>query len=102
MIQIVKPKTGPKRLTERGSIQTTEDCANYDASPGAYRSCKKKFKSNRGIFASKAVKKILSDAQHNKCCFCEKRFRAAINLAVEHFRPKQIPRHPNRVLAGRA
>ena len=89
MIPIIKPNKGPKRLTKRGLIQTTEDCANYDASPGAYRSCKKTFRSKRGIFASKAVKKMLSDAQHNKCCFCEKRFRAAINLAVEHFRPKQ-------------
>lgn len=88
MIRIVKPAAGPKGLTDKGTLQKRQDCADYDASPNAYRTGKKKFQSKRSIYASKEVKRILSAAQHNKCCYCEKRFRAPINLAVEHFRPK--------------
>jgi len=88
MIRIIKPVDGPTSLTEKGALQKGKDCAEYDKWPKHYRSGKKTLKSKRSIYASKAMKRILSEAHHNKCCYCEKKLRAAINLAVEHFRPK--------------
>lgn len=89
MIRITKPVSGPKTLIVKGAFQKGKDCAEYDACPQDYRSGKKKLtKSKRSIYASKQVKNGLSEAHHNKCCYCEKIFLAAINLAVEHFRPK--------------
>ncbi len=88
MIRINRPTAGPTKFSTKGSAQTKKDCSDYDGSPNAYRTGKKKFASNRSIYASKEVKKSLSESQHNKCCYCETKFRAAINLAVEHFRPK--------------
>lgn len=88
MIRIVRPTKAPKGLMKKGAAQRRKDCRAYNASPSAYRSGRKKFDNKRSIYASREVKEILSTAQHNKCCYCEKRFRAAINLAVEHFRPK--------------
>jgi uncharacterized protein (TIGR02646 family) len=88
MIRIARVADGPKGLKEKGAVQMKKDCVDYDAAPKAFRTGTKKFSSKRSIYASKAVKKILSEVQYNKCCYCEKKFRAAINLAVEHFRPK--------------
>lgn len=88
MIRIIKPVHGPKSLIEKGALQKRKDCDNYDACQNDYRAGKKKFESKRSIYASKEVKRILSKAHHNKCCYCEKKFFAPIFLAVEHFRPK--------------
>src|SRR5438034_670220 len=88
MIQIIKPVHGPKSLTKRGDLQKRRECDDYDACPNDYRSGKKRFESKRSIYASKEVKRILSTAHYNKCCYCEKKFLAPIFLAVEHFRPK--------------
>lgn len=97
MIRIIRPTTAPKGFREKGSAQKRKDCRDYGVSGKAYRSGKKKFDDKRTIYASKEVKEILSKAQHNKCCYCEKRFRAAINLAVEHFRPKSAVRQSRKL-----
>jgi len=88
VIQIFRSADGPALLTKRGVAQTVEDCRAYDRSPKAYRSGRNGFSSKRGIYASRQVKQTLLKSQYNKCCYCEKKFRSPIFLAVEHFRPK--------------
>lgn len=86
MIQIKKPKTGPKNLTTKGTAQTAKDCAAYDACPDDYKSGKKFEK--RSYYNAKPVKTALMKAHNNKCCYCEAKSSSPGDFAVEHYRPK--------------
>lgn len=86
MIQVKKPKTGPKNLTLNGTAQTAKDCAAYDACPNDYKSGKK-FEI-RSYYNAKPVKAALMKAHNNKCCYCETKSRSSGDFAVEHYRPK--------------
>jgi uncharacterized protein (TIGR02646 family) len=81
MIRIIKNSKCPKILTTKGADQTKKDCDDYDAK-------RKLSKSKRSIYASTAVKQTLVRAHYSKCCYCEQKFTASRDLAVEHFRPK--------------
>lgn len=87
MIRIVKPVNPPKILT-KGVEQTRKNCATYDNSPTDYHSGKKTFSTDSKIFGAKSVKNALLRMQHNKCCYCESKFRHTSYGAVEHYRPK--------------
>jgi uncharacterized protein (TIGR02646 family) len=88
MIRISRPNVSPKRLTAKGVVKTVADCAAYDADPAAYRSGKKPISVDRDIYGAKAVKSALMKAQHDKCCFCERKITPSDHGDVEHFRPK--------------
>ena len=88
MIQIVKLIPAPKILTTKGTEQTQQDCAAYDANPTDYRSGEKTFKIDTKIYSAESVKKALRGAQYNKCCYCESKFLSTSYGAVEHYRPK--------------
>ncbi len=83
MIRIVKPREAPGNLVENGTEQTRRDCEDYDRCPSEYRSDAK-----RTIYAAAPVKQALLEAHYYKCCYCETKYLARANLAVEHFRPK--------------
>jgi uncharacterized protein (TIGR02646 family) len=87
MIRIVKPVTAPKMLA-KGVEQTRKDCATYDNSPTDYQSRRKTLSIDSKIFGAKSVKNALLRIQHNKCCYCESKFRHTSYGAVEHYRPK--------------
>ena len=86
MIAIARPKKGPARLKKKGEAQTLADCKEYDLCPADYQAGRKRLKKHR-YYSAKAVKLLLLQAHHPKCCFCEKGFLPA-NLHIEHFRPK--------------
>ena len=92
MIQIAKPLKSPRHLATKGIKQTQDDRDSYDLRPDAYISGSEKFEFNENIYSSKAVKKALSAAQHQKCCYCEcwlnPPHRSRPYGTVEHFRPK--------------
>src|SRR6266511_3690577 len=88
MIRIEKPAKPPRILTTKGAAQTQNDCAAYDASPADYHSGKKTLSIDSKIYGAKSVKNALLRAQHNKCCYCESKFRHTSYGAVEHYRPK--------------
>lgn len=87
MILITKPSEAPTCLSSKGAKQTKLDCESFDLCPGEYLSGRTRFTKKNGIYNAKQVKEALLRAQHNKCCYCESKY-SAINLAVEHFRPK--------------
>ena len=87
MIKIKKPQQIPDRLTNLGSAANQQNCLNYDARSKSYIGGEKKFEIDPKIYGHASVKKALKDAQHNKCCFCEKGQIDEFG-AVEHFRPK--------------
>lgn len=79
MIQIEKPADAPDVLTTRGVEHCGELCAafNEGKKPAGFRA---------SIYAHVTVKAALKEAQHGKCCFCERRI--GDDGDVEHFRPK--------------
>ena len=85
MIKIQRPSSVPEHLQRNGRRQTKLDCAAFDANPSPYTSGEK-FR-DRGYYRSTDVKVALYQAQHSKCCYCEKLLESA-DLQVEHFRPK--------------
>jgi uncharacterized protein (TIGR02646 family) len=86
MIQIKKPKTGPKNLIAKGVAQTAKDCSAYDACPSDYKSGKKFEK--RSYYNARPVKTALMKAHNNKCCYCETKSSSPGDFDVEHYRPK--------------
>ena len=86
MIKVKKPRKIPKSLKSTGAAQTRKDCAAYDACSSDYK--KRGMKCRNSIYGSKQVKNMLLKAHHYKCCYCERKFCAPRELAVEHFRPK--------------
>jgi uncharacterized protein (TIGR02646 family) len=87
VIRIHKPKTPPEKLAIDGKQKRRSDCSSYSRNPSAYETGTKKFEFDRNIYGHKTVKQALIQAQHKKCCFCERLI--GTDGDVEHFRPKQ-------------
>jgi uncharacterized protein (TIGR02646 family) len=87
VIRIQKPKTAPDRLITAGKTKRRSHCSAYSRDPSAYQSGAKTFAFDPSIYAHPSVKQALIDAQHRKCCFCERLMGS--DGDVEHFRPKQ-------------
>ena len=67
------------------------DCASYDKAPQEYRSGRRRF-DDKGYYKRTAVKDILLQMHHWKCCYCEWKTGTSAYLHVEHFRPKAAVR----------
>jgi uncharacterized protein (TIGR02646 family) len=87
MIRVVKPPA-PASLLKRAAAATRALCEAYELAPDEYKSGARTFAFDSALYASKAVKDGLRDAQHKKCAFCESCFEATGYGDVEHFRPK--------------
>lgn len=87
MIGIQKPSTPPEKLAQDGKKKRKSHCLSYSHNPEAYQSGKKTFAFSSSIYAHLSVKQALLEAQHHKCCFCERII--GTDGDVEHFRPKQ-------------
>ncbi|MEZ4884140.1 MAG: hypothetical protein R3E32_05310 [Chitinophagales bacterium] len=84
MIRIFKPKDIPKKLLKEGKEETKRliDLFDHDED---YQKGIKKFEFNSKIYGHKKVKNALINAQHGKCCFCERKTEVG---DVEHYRGK--------------
>ena len=89
MIKITK-SSAPSVLQSRGADKRAKHCADYDLAPADYAAGTQTFSFAPEIYAHSAVKEALINAQHGKCCFCEKKVGAEGD--VEHFRPKSAVR----------
>lgn len=87
MIRIIKPQA-PRVLINRGVAQRDQDCKDFQMHANEYFSGKRKFQVSRGIYAHDKVKKTLEIAQHQKCAFCELKYKRVCYGDVEHLRPK--------------
>ena len=87
MIRIIKPPS-PAALVDGATQKRAEHCAAYDANPDEYLSGDLKFSSSfdRKIYRNNVVKTALCEAQHGKCCYCERHVSISEGH-VEHFRP---------------
>jgi uncharacterized protein (TIGR02646 family) len=85
MIKIDKPKTPPAKLTKEGLTATETLKQLYEADAQAYITGKKKFDIDKNIYGHQTVKAALKKAQHDKCCFCERKEEIG---HIEHFRGK--------------
>ncbi len=85
MIKITKP-VAPDVLETRGRRRRVAQCRAYTAHSAEYDAGTRVFNFDADIYAHKTVKQALIEAQHGKCCFCEKKIGAEGD--VEHFRPK--------------
>ncbi len=85
MIKIDKPETAPDKLINEGAKATEKLKQLYEVDAQAYQSGTKKFSFDKKIYGHKTVKKALKAAQHDKCCFCERKTEVG---DVEHFRGK--------------
>ena len=88
MIRIKRPPKAPDILQGSGRRENESNCELYDRHSDEYHSHSKTFKFKSHIYAHDSVKNVLLEAQHNKCCYCESKFRANYPGDVEHFRPK--------------
>lgn len=86
MIRIRKPASPPAHLAERGPAATDALCSQVETS----RETRLSFDKN--IYGAAEVKRALSSAQHDKCCFCESKVSQVAYGDVEHFRPKAAVR----------
>jgi len=86
VIRIRKPKTPPEKLATDGKQKCISHCDAYSRNSSAYKTQEEKFKFASSIYAHESVKQALINAQHQKCCFCERII--GNNGDVEHFRPK--------------
>lgn len=89
MIKVVKSASGPRKFETDGATKRAEHCAEFDRDPAAYRAGDKKMDIVEEIYRN--VKSRLKKIQHEKCCYCEAKFRATSfgYGDVEHFRPKK-------------
>lgn len=85
MIRIHKPARIPEKLATEGKSETESNKALFDEFGEEFRTGKTEFEFRKTIYGHKSVKEKLRDAQHGKCCYCEKKEE---NFDVEHFRPK--------------
>ena len=88
MIRIARPVEVPDVLLKAGKRQRDRVCQEYDQNPGDYQSGRQTLAFNAKIYGHGSVKSVLVEAQHGKCCYCERKFGATSYGAVEHFRPK--------------
>lgn len=77
MIRIRKPPA-PEKLRQDGQAETVRNYRLYDEGT-------RKFEFKSSIYGDTTVKEALRQAQHGKCCFCERKEEIG---DVEHFRPK--------------
>ncbi len=87
MIRISRP-AAPAVLLEKGGAAREGLCNAYESAPGEYNSGARTFEFDHSIYAARAVKDALRQAQHSKCAFCESIFAHTGYGDVEHFRPK--------------
>lgn len=90
MIRIEKPVEPPEVLRTKGRNKRKGHCSAYTRDPEAYRTGAKKFKF-ADYYSHETVRAALQKAQHNKCCYCERRIGRE-DSDVEHFRPKSAVR----------
>ncbi|MDQ2687964.1 MAG: hypothetical protein M3Y28_08875, partial [Armatimonadota bacterium] len=79
MIQIVKPDQAPEILRTKGVRRRNTHIRNFDKGV-------REFPLDSRLYADPTVKQALMDAQHGKCCYCERVIGE--DGDVEHFRPK--------------
>lgn len=79
MIRILRPATPPAILSGKGVEFTARLCE-------LYTNGQREFTFVRAVYADLSVKDALIEAQHGKCCFCER--KVWDDGDVEHFRPK--------------
>jgi uncharacterized protein (TIGR02646 family) len=82
VIRVNKPTAAPPHLLDAGARATQRLKDEYDAAPADFAT--KALAISRSIYAHASVVQALRLAQHNKCCFCERKAEGD----VEHFRPK--------------
>ena len=88
MIRIARPVEVPEVLLKAGRRQSDRICQEYDRNPEDYQSGRQTLAFDAKIYGHASVKSVLVEAQHGKCCYCERKFGATSYGAVEHFRPK--------------
>ncbi len=77
MIQITKPPA-PQKLLADGKVETERNRQLYETG------CRE-FEIKKHIYGHQTIKKTLTTAQHQKCCFCERKTEVG---DIEHLRPK--------------
>jgi uncharacterized protein (TIGR02646 family) len=87
VIRIVRPEEPPEVLARKGSPLVRDMLAEYHADPRSYQDGSKAFEFAQGVYGHRDVKRRLSEAQHDKCAYCEVRIVSDAG-DVEHFRPK--------------
>lgn len=85
MVKIDKSGNATTKLTNDGAVATEALKRLFEADAQAYTSGKSKFSVNKNIYGHETVKKALKAAQHDKCCFCERKTEVG---DVEHYRGK--------------
>jgi uncharacterized protein (TIGR02646 family) len=85
MVKIEKPNTILPKLSGDGGTATVKLRQLYEADVIAYSTGAKKFLIEKRIYGHETVKRALKDAQHDKCCFCERKTEVG---DVEHYRGK--------------
>jgi uncharacterized protein (TIGR02646 family) len=99
MIQIHRSGVSPPVLEAKGFELTQSDCDAYDACPDDYKGGKPFPSAKSTHYSYPEVKELLLKMHHNKCCYCEMKFRDPLLFDVEHFRPKNGVRqavHPRK------
>jgi len=85
MIHIHKPAEIPNILLNEGNEETENNTRQYEQFTDDYHTGERKFEFKREIYGDSSVKERLREAQHEKCCFCERKEEIG---DVEHYRPK--------------
>jgi hypothetical protein len=88
VIRVVKPDDPPAILSNEGRARRAEHEVDFTTNRAAFEVGERHFDFDRTLYAGEAVRKILSQAQHGKCCFCESKIQHVSDGDVEHFRPK--------------
>ncbi len=78
----------PSVLAKRGQPATRRDCDAYLQNQAEYDSGSSKLSFDPTIYGSPAIRTLLKQQQHGKCCYCESRHSATSAARVDHFRPK--------------
>ena len=86
MIRITKPSQAPAVLTSKGTLRREEHCQDYESHRADYDAGRREFAFDKKIYGHRTVKQALMRAQHDKCCYCERKVDRYDD--VEHFRPK--------------
>ena len=90
MIKITKPAQSPAVLRTNGQRKCEAHCQEFTDYANEFRQGTRTFAFDAGVYGHKTVKQALIEAQHGKCCFCERKIGA--DGDVEHFRPKAAVR----------
>lgn len=81
-------RTAPTVLAERGQPASRRHCDAYLQNHAEYDSGRSKFSFDSTIYGSSAIRKLLGQQQHGKCCYCESRHSETSAGRIDHFRPK--------------